>query len=237
VTLLGERRPSIADLLTLGNAVCGATAVLVVAGALGEHDPPATLRLVAFLLLAGTVLDVVDGAAARLWGSTPMGGPLDCLADGISFGLAPALALGSVGLHDTQGGVWVAVLVGVLVYFSAALVRLAAFMAQGHRQSTFTGLPTTSACVCTLALGFVTTEPGVIALGLLVFGVLMMSAVRYPVPQGGWAAVAVTGWGLGLLGLLGILDLRFLGATILLVILVMVPAATAMRRTPDKVAL
>ncbi len=237
MTLLGERRPGLADLLTLGNALCGATAVLVVAGVLGDHDPPTTLRLVAFLLLVGTVLDVVDGAAARRWGSTPMGGPLDGLADAISFGVAPAVALGSLALRDTRGVVWVAVMVGVLVYISAALVRLAAFMTQRDRQPTFTGLPTTSACVCTLTLGFVTTEPAWVALGLLAFGVLMVSAVRYPVPQGGWAALAVTGWGLGLLGLLGILDPRLLGATILVAILVIVPAATAMRRTPDTVAL
>ena len=55
-------------------------------------DPDRPVPRGRVVVVAGTFLDVVDGAAARRWGGTPLGPPLDCLADAITFGVAPVVA-------------------------------------------------------------------------------------------------------------------------------------------------
>ena len=83
----GLRLVGVADLITAAAAACG---VLAVASLLGGGG----LTLGTGLVVVALVLDGVDGAAARRFGSKHSRGPmLDSLADAISFCVAPGVLL------------------------------------------------------------------------------------------------------------------------------------------------
>ena len=88
----------LADLFTISNGVCGATAIFQAMKFLGNHDPR-HLFLAFALILAALVFDVLDGWIAR-WrhAASAMGRELDSLADVISFGVAPAGIAYAAGL-------------------------------------------------------------------------------------------------------------------------------------------
>ena len=223
------RRPGVADGLTLGNAVCGMAAVVVVTGLgpLGSSPVDARYRLTCLLVVVGTILDMVDGAAARRWGGTSVGPFLDCLADAVTFGVAPVVAV--LALPSTASGPeWVALAVGGTIYIVAALLRLADYSANRGTDIGFRGLPTTAASIAALALGFITTAPAVMGLGLLVVGVLMVGS--FPCPAGmRLIALLLPAWALGACGLLGVLDVLVCAALAFLGICVVIPLGARVR--------
>ena len=111
-----------ADLLTIGNAACGAIAIFLCLDYLATGER--RFLWIAFALLpAALAFDVLDGYVARLTTSrqSSLGADLDSLADIISFGVAPAVLGFTLGL---RGG-WDMV---VLTYFVVCGVsRLARF--------------------------------------------------------------------------------------------------------------
>jgi len=111
----------LADLFTIANGVCGATAIFQAMKFLGNHDPR-HLVLAFALVLAALVFDVLDGWIAR-WrhAASAMGRELDSLADVISFGVAPAAIAFAAGVNSWLDQV-------ILLYFTACgLSRLARF--------------------------------------------------------------------------------------------------------------
>ncbi len=111
----------LADLLTLGNAACGTTAIFMCLQHV-EHPDSAYLVATFALLPIAFILDALDGWVARTTGrSSPLGGDLDSLADTISFGVAPACLAFTLGM---RGG-WDVV---ILSYFvCCGVARLARF--------------------------------------------------------------------------------------------------------------
>jgi len=111
-----------ADLLTIGNAVCGTIAIFLCLDYLAADER--RFLWTAFLLLPlALVCDVLDGYVARLnrRRQSTLGADLDSLADIISFGVAPAVLGFTLGM---RGG-WDMV---VLTYFVVCGVsRLARF--------------------------------------------------------------------------------------------------------------
>lgn len=227
------RRPGVADLLTLGNALCGAAAILV----MGGIEPLAALTLsqrydaAAMLLLCGTLLDVLDGAAARRWGGTPLGGPLDSLADGITFGIAPVVAVEAYVRPGASQAEQLMVAAGGLVYVAAALLRLADFMAHHRDSPVFVGLPTTSACVAVIYLGFLSPPPAVVAVGLVALAVMMVSPLPYPTGSS-VLALSAAGWVAGFAAIVGLVDVRVAAVLSILTIVLVVPLASHLRARP-----
>ena len=113
-----------ADLLTIGNAACGAIAIFLCLDYLAT-DERRFLWIAFALLPAALAFDVLDGYVARLNKARQslLGADLDSLADIISFGVAPAVLGFTLGM---RGG-WDMV---VLTYFVVCGVsRLARFNA------------------------------------------------------------------------------------------------------------
>jgi phosphatidylserine synthase len=217
--------------LTLGNAACGVAALLAVSARGGADGPGEdVLRLWAGLLLLGTVLDVLDGAAARRWGGTALGGPLDGMADAITFGLAPPVALATFTLRGEPRSTALLVGAGVCAYATGALLRLADFAAHRSGDGRFTGLPSPLAAVGVLDLAFLTPPPLVAGAGLAVLGLLMASRLHYPANRGSALRLALAGWALGLAGLFGLVDVRIPAWSTLAVIAVVLPALTTVGR-------
>jgi phosphatidylserine synthase len=229
VSVWAARKPGVADILTLGNALCGMVAMLVVTG-VGLFQPlnlTDQYRVAALLLLAGTFLDVVDGAAARRWGGTPLGPPLDCLADAITFGVGPVVAVVAVTVPTASSAEQAVVMAGAMAFAAAALIRLADFAAHHRDDRDFVGLPTTSACMGAIALGFLPLSPSGVAVGLTALGVLMVSPMPYPA---GTRVVGVLlgGWIVGASGIIGLVEVRVC-AVLTLLLIVVVPVTTAIR--------
>jgi CDP-diacylglycerol--serine O-phosphatidyltransferase len=111
----------LADVITIGNAVSGAGAILASMSYMATGDRTAIWTALVLLPIA-LACDALDGAVAR-WRrkSSPLGADLDSLADIVSFGVAPAALGFALGL---RGG-WDAV---ILCYFvSCGIGRLARY--------------------------------------------------------------------------------------------------------------
>jgi CDP-diacylglycerol--serine O-phosphatidyltransferase len=125
------------NLFTAGSLFCGMLAIFeVIAG-----DP----RQACWLILLSAVLDVADGAIARLTKSTSSFGlHLDSLADLVAFGVAPALlAADAIGVYPRT----VTTVCSLYVVFGA--LRLARFNVQALREErkNFRGLPIPAAAL------------------------------------------------------------------------------------------
>jgi CDP-diacylglycerol--serine O-phosphatidyltransferase len=181
------------SLITLCNAFCGFASILyaIVSYARGESTPRACI----WLLLAAMIFDTLDGLVARLLNAkSTHGAHLDSLADAISFGVAPAVAI-FVFLSRCAGGtpaVHLLTWCAALFFLACALWRLARYntltIAVSRDSDCFKGLPSPAAACMIYSAGLILPK---LALGphLLFFfavgyafltGLLMISDVPYP---------------------------------------------------------
>ena len=116
--------------LTCANLLCGSVAVYM---ATQEQ-----FLLTFALIIAGAIFDFFDGASARwLKVPSPLGIQLDSLADDITFGLAPSMAL-MCYLKPVIG--WWSLIALLMAAFSA--LRLAKFNIDTRQTTSFIGLAT-----------------------------------------------------------------------------------------------
>lgn len=169
------RELTIADVVTLGNAVIGFVAIVV-----APTDP----GLAARLILLGAVLDGVDGAIARTLGGSAVGPYLDSLADVPSFAIAPAVtvyvvASGSVGL---LGPVELLVVAGAPAAFLAmAVLRLGFYSAYDTQETKTVGAPSTLAATILGTLLLLPRAPPELLLGVtVVLALAMIAPIDYP---------------------------------------------------------
>lgn len=183
--------------LTLGNLLSGTLAIgFVIAG----HPLWHAAALVGLAL----VCDLFDGRAARALGTdAAFGAQLDSLADLVSFGVAPALALHVWKLHAL--GSWGTVAAGLMV--AAAATRLAKFTAAAQvagpkpaGPARFCGLAVTIPAGVALgaAAADVAIAPGAVALMAVGLAGLMVSRVPYRSFKDRPVAVVLVPAGLGL---------------------------------------
>ncbi len=123
-------------------------------------DPVVSAQLIAkgnqyfeyacLIIFLGMIFDMMDGRVARMTNSQcQFGGELDSLADVCSFGLAPAVILGTLWVRIMpEGGQWwsLAVMAGV-IYASCAALRLAIYNLgmSDKPKDYFSGLPSPAA--------------------------------------------------------------------------------------------
>jgi CDP-diacylglycerol--serine O-phosphatidyltransferase len=202
-------RLSIADGLTLGNAICGFMAVYFTTtgvlvphlmgtsdGAMSKHSAAGAVTL----MLLASVFDLFDGLVARKLRSSAMGAELDNLSDLISFGLAPAYFVVVWGIVTDGAHGRVAASAAVLVVL-AVVLRLARFSCTTLRDGVFQGMPSPFGAMTVVSL--VLLELPFIPTVLAIIGVawLMVSRVEYPKPRGRLALITF-GWTLVSMGCL-----------------------------------
>jgi CDP-diacylglycerol--serine O-phosphatidyltransferase len=134
----------IPNLLTLLNLACGTSAIVL--------SLEGQWRWAVYLILIASVLDFLDGFAARMLNAySETGKQLDSLADMVTFGILPAVfiytlfkslflnqAEGISSLHDSLQGI---VLVSVLIVPTLSAIRLARYNTDSGDGSFFQGLP------------------------------------------------------------------------------------------------
>ena len=117
------------NLMTAGNLCCGFLAVLkILEGALLESriadTGTASFQLAIWCILGACIFDALDGRLARLGGNeSPFGREFDSLADVVSFGVAPALMVYRIVLHEFPRTGWVI----ASIYLICGALRLARF--------------------------------------------------------------------------------------------------------------
>lgn len=130
------------NIVSLGNLACGCVAVAFALWG-GLHEA-------FWLVVAAAFFDFSDGLTARLTGQySAVGRELDSLCDIVSFGVAPAAVLWSMG-----GGVTSV----ALALFSA--LRLAKFNVDTRQSEHFIGLPTPACALLVCSLGVWTAMDG-----------------------------------------------------------------------------
>jgi CDP-diacylglycerol--serine O-phosphatidyltransferase len=125
------------NLMTAGNLFCGFAATLkILEGALiqaaatmpfseaVEAAAAERFHFAIWCILASCIFDALDGRLARLGGhESPFGREFDSLADIVSFGVAPALMVYRIVLHEFPHAGWVI----ASVYLICGALRLARF--------------------------------------------------------------------------------------------------------------
>lgn len=170
-------------MLTLGNLLCGTGAAIAL---LTQHD----YKLAFYLVVASAVCDFFDGFAARLLKqSSPLGVQLDSLADMVSFGVVPAVAMYCLygdmpqlsGMSES-----VASMLGFVTLIIAAFsaLRLAKFNIDDTQHTEFCGLPTPANGIFCLSVAmlaaagdFIVPKEIVVAISI-VMATMLISPVR-----------------------------------------------------------
>lgn len=165
------------SMLTTGNMACGFSAILL---AFADE-----FTWAAALLFAAIVLDIADGAVARLVGATsPFGIQLDSLADLVSFGVAPAVLVHTWALPENPVVAWLS----AFFWLACAAFRLARFNVTVDPladKKYFVGLPSPGATLVVMAtiLALRTPEHGPSVLVPVAVSVipalLMVTTVRF----------------------------------------------------------
>jgi CDP-diacylglycerol--serine O-phosphatidyltransferase len=137
-------RRHIPNLLTLLNLVSGTTAIVFT---LEGH-----WQWAVYLILAASVLDFLDGFAARMLNAySETGKQLDSLADVVTFGVLPGVFIYTIfktlflhpaeGIGPVYGSLQWVVLASVLVVPVLSAIRLARFNVDAGEDDFFQGLP------------------------------------------------------------------------------------------------
>ena len=144
------RKVSVADMVTLGNALVGFLAITYVMDR--------AWLVASMLILLGVALDGLDGLAARRFGTKHNRGQyLDSFSDTISFCIAPALLVYGVFYSAARGSAWsdplnaLAVVASTLIA-SFGILRLARFVQQDFAKESFLGFPTPANALFVIAL-------------------------------------------------------------------------------------
>jgi len=167
------------SMFTAANMACGFSAVPL---AFNDHS-----HWAAALMVLAIVMDICDGAVARLVGATsPFGVQLDSLADLISFGLAPAVLIYTWVLPEWPVIAWLA----AYLWLACAAFRLARFnftIDPTADKRYFVGMPSPGAAAVVIATVLALEDPELkvgpsILLPVLVSivpALLMVSTVRF----------------------------------------------------------
>ncbi|WP_149453717.1 CDP-diacylglycerol--serine O-phosphatidyltransferase [Pasteuria penetrans] len=161
------------NLLTVGNLCLGVAAILLTIH--GDR-----LYEAFFSVLAGMLLDGLDGKAARMFNTeSSFGERLDSLSDVITFGVAPGVMVYAAAL-DQAGPIGV---IAPIVFIACGAVRLARFHTQPSPVGWFKGLPIPAAGAALAALSLEAEHEGVgsysLVMGTFFLAFLMVSTIRY----------------------------------------------------------
>jgi CDP-diacylglycerol---serine O-phosphatidyltransferase len=162
-------RVNLANLLTSGNLAAGFLALILAQQ--GE------IAWAAGLVGAAALFDSVDGLVARLTKrECEFGSQLDSLADLVSFGVVPALAV----YMSTLESVPVAGIAACLGFLLCGSYRLARFQVDEESRRRFVGLAIPPSGLIAIGLAAVAAPRSLILPVMVVLSLLMVSRVPFP---------------------------------------------------------
>ena len=166
---------SLADVITLTNAVFGFLAILFVLS--GQ------LWFSAVFIFLGLLADGLDGYVARYLGTGKIGEYFESLADMLSLSVAPLLLLYVTFKYSFPNGGWQLPLFGAVLVFSlvCSFIRLSSFslLKDSHF---FLGLPTSVSALFLVTLSVIQPALVIVVLVVVLLALAMISPVRFPKP-------------------------------------------------------
>ena len=166
------REVSLADSLSVLNALFGFSAVVY---AIQDFEKSFTFFYIAL------ITDSLDGWVASKTEKSKIGRELDSLADAISFGLFPAIAL---FIRDAS------LFASSSLLLAFSILRLARFNVLNCPE--FIGIPTSVSAIAITSLLRLKMPIEVLASASLILSILMVSDIRYPRIGGKYLAIAGT---------------------------------------------
>jgi archaetidylserine synthase len=169
------RLMSVADIVTLTNAVFGFLALLMVFSN--------QIQLAASLILLGLIMDGLDGIVARRMGNGQIGESLEAIADMISLSVAPLALFYTTYYNAVVLQPTLHLLLGVILVFSliCSVIRLSSFSLLKD-QHFFLGLPTSVSALFLVLNSFLKLEIWVVLPVVLLLSLAMISSIRFPKP-------------------------------------------------------
>ena len=166
---------SLADIITLMNAVMGFLALLMVFSN--------QFQLAAAFILLGLLADGFDGIVARRIGNGQMGEYLETIADMISLSVAPLILLYKTYYDVVVAQFSLHLLLGVVLVFSlvCSMIRLSSFSLLKEKHS-FIGLPSSASAVFLVLASFLRPDVWVILPVIVILALAMISSIRFPKP-------------------------------------------------------
>jgi CDP-diacylglycerol---serine O-phosphatidyltransferase len=162
----------IPNFLTSSNLFCGVMAIILAFE--GKHSQAV------LAIIFAMILDAMDGRTARLLKvESEFGKELDSLADVITFGLAPALLIYTLTLH--QYGWFGLFITGLFPVLGS--IRLARFNTDKYKSiNYFVGMPITAAggILAILTLNYFNITDSVLISVMIVLAFLMVSSFKFP---------------------------------------------------------
>ena len=166
-----QKRSIVPNIITMSNLTMGFFAIIF-----ASSRNPNGLFYAGVLVFLGSIFDALDGAVARaLKVESSVGVQLDSLADGIAYGVAPAvIAYQAYLAHIPNFGLGFSI--GMLIapiYTICAIYRLARFNISEDEHNGFSGLPSPAAGL------FVATIPTLSQTNMIYFGQLNVNLPIY----------------------------------------------------------
>lgn len=174
-----------ADILTLSNGLIGFIAIMFIL-----KGDIMSLHIATMLIFLAMLVDGLDGAAARRFGTKhSMGRHLDSISDSVSFCLAPAVLL-YITFYNAAAPLPVNILAitASLLILGFGILRLARFTVKGFKNKNFSGVPTPAATffvftACQVfgrAPPFVSTQPYIVLPLSIIVAFFMILDIEYP---------------------------------------------------------
>lgn len=169
---------SVADLISITNAVFGAVAILVLFTKL-EFKVHISLSLI----LLGLLADGLDGIIARKFKKSDVGDYLEAMADMTTMVVAPAVFIFFIYMDVLSGEVLrqIFLFVALVLFFSFGIIRLASFNIM-KKKNIYYGLPASASAIVLLIIAYFGVDLAYILFVTIVIGALMASDIVFPKP-------------------------------------------------------
>jgi CDP-diacylglycerol--serine O-phosphatidyltransferase len=166
---------SLADLITLTNAIFGFLAILLVFT--GE------LHLAVVFIFLGLLADGLDGYIARYLNTGKIGDYFESLADMLSLSIAPLVLLYATYKDTLLSGDWQVpvVIITLVLSLVCTLIRLSSFSALKNPDF-FLGLPTSVSAMFLVVLSMLKPDIMTVITVVLLLAIAMISPLRFPKP-------------------------------------------------------
>jgi len=166
---------SLADIITITNAVLGFLALLMVFSN--------QLQIAASLILLGLLTDGLDGIVARHVRKSSIGEYLEAIADMVSLSIAPLVLLYKIYYDTFFSQQYLHLLFGIVLIFSlvCSIIRLSSFSLFKQKRF-FLGLPTSASAIFLVLILFFKPNIWYILPILIIFSLAMISSILFPKP-------------------------------------------------------
>jgi len=166
---------SLADIITITNAVLGFLALLMVFSN--------QLQIAASLILLGLLTDGLDGIVARHVRKSSIGEYLEAIADMVSLSIAPLVLLYKIYYDTFFSQQYLHLLFGIVLIFSliCSIIRLSSFSLFKQKQF-FLGLPTSASAIFLVSASFLKPDIWYILPVIIILSLAMISSILFPKP-------------------------------------------------------